>query len=52
MPQRDRAAVDVEALRIDLQRVGAGQDLSGEGLVDLHEIDVGHREPRAPQRRA
>ena len=31
---------------------GAGQDLGGEGLVELDEVHVGQREPGAAQRRA
>ncbi len=43
MPQRDRAALDVQALGVEAQLAIAGDDLGGEGLVDLDEVEV--REP-------
>ena len=47
----DRAAVDVEALLLDPQLAGAGEDLRGEGLVQLDQVDLvdasGRRSARA-----
>src|ERR1700676_789635 len=40
MPDRDRAAVDIDLLRIDAQFVAAIQDLHREGLVQFPEVDV------------
>src|SRR6185295_7443227 len=40
MAERDRAAVDVEPIGIDRQRAQAGEDLRGEGFVQLDEIDL------------
>src|SRR5439155_23456541 len=40
MPDRDRAAVDVEPLGIDAEPVAAVDHLDGERLVQLPEIDV------------
>src|SRR3954447_24078548 len=37
---RDAAAVDVELLGIDLERVAAVDDLAGERLVELPQADV------------
>ena len=36
----DRAAVDVELLLVDAELAGAGEDLGGEGLVELDQVDV------------
>ena len=36
----DRAAVDVEALLVDAELAGAGEDLGGEGLVELDQVDL------------
>src|SRR5689334_11360344 len=38
--ERDRAAVDVQPLLVDAELAGAGDDLRGEGLVQLDEVDV------------
>lgn len=40
MPQRDGAAIDVEALRIRVQSLQPGQRYRSEGLVDLVQINV------------
>ena len=40
----DRAAVDVEPLLVDPQLAGAGEDLGGEGLVQLDQVDLVERE--------
>src|SRR6476646_8444021 len=40
MPDRDRAAIDVVFRRIDAELVAAVEALTGEGLVELPEIDV------------
>ncbi len=47
MAERDRAAVDVGLLAIEAQLLLDGQILAGERLVDLDQVDVGQREPRA-----
>src|SRR5262245_13617308 len=49
MADRDRAAVDVELLLGNAELVAAVEDLHGEGLVQLPEIDVVHLEPEALQ---
>ena len=36
----DRAAVDVEPLLLDAELAGAGEDLGGEGLVELDQVDL------------
>ena len=36
----DRAAVDVELLLVDAELAGAGEDLGGEGLVELDQVDL------------
>ena len=41
MADRDRAAIDVDLLGIDAERVAAIERLRGEGLVQLPEVDVG-----------
>ena len=45
MAERDGAAVDVESCGIDVELEEAGEHLSGEGFVELDQIDVGEREP-------
>src|SRR5262249_23251112 len=46
MAQRDRAAVDVHLVAVELQRLLAREVLRGERLVDLEQVDVPEREPR------
>src|SRR5215813_3001154 len=41
MADRDRAAIDVELVRIDAELVAAVDHLHGIGLVELPEVDVG-----------
>ena len=41
MAERDRAAVGVDALRVDVERADGGQGDAREGLVDLPQVDVG-----------
>ena len=36
----DRAAVDVQPLLLDAELAGAGQDLRGESLVQLDQVDL------------
>src|SRR5881396_909714 len=43
---RDRAAVRVELLGVDAEAVAAVDDLRGEGLVQLDDVDVLELEPR------
>ena len=38
--ERDGAAVDVEAVLVDAELARAGEDLSGERLVDLDQVDL------------
>ncbi len=45
MPERDRAAVDVQTIGIDRQFAQAGEHLRGERLVQLHEIHLLEGEP-------
>src|SRR5436190_12873434 len=45
MSERDRATVYVQPLLVDTQLSGACQDLSGERLVDLDQVDVLERHP-------
>ena len=45
MAERDRAAVDVEPIRIDRQLAQAREHLRGERLVQLDEIDLIERQP-------
>ena len=40
MAEGDRAAVDVELLLVDAELADAGEDLGGEGLVDLDQVDL------------
>ncbi len=47
--ERDGAAVDVQAIGIDVEFAEAGQDLHGEGLVQFDEIDVLERQAEAGQ---
>src|SRR5207248_10054712 len=49
VPDRDRAAVDVQVRRIEAERVAAVDDLRGEGLVQLPDVDVLYRQPMALQ---
>ena len=44
MAERDRAAVDVQPLRIDRQLLQAREHLRGERLVQLDEIDLIERQ--------
>src|SRR4051794_35592402 len=46
----DRAAVDVEPLFVDPELTGAGEDLGGERLVDLDQVDVVEREAGVGER--
>ena len=45
MPERDRAAVDVQAIGVDRQFTQAGERLRGECFVQLDQIDLIEREP-------
>ena len=47
MADRDAAAIDVELVGIDAERVAAIERLAGEGLVDLPQPDVVDREAGA-----
>ena len=40
MAERDGAAVDVEALAIEMEFAIAGQHLGGKGFVELDEIEI------------
>jgi hypothetical protein len=40
MPERDGAAVDVEPVDVDAERLRRSQRLNGECLVDLEQVDV------------
>ena len=40
MAERDRAAVDVQLLAVEAELADDAEDLPGEGLVDLAEVDV------------
>ena len=40
MPEGDRPSVDVELVPLDAQMAGGWDHLSGEGLVDLDQVDV------------
>ena len=40
MAEGDGAAVDVDALGVEVQRADDGQGLGGEGLVEFDEADV------------
>src|SRR3989442_6096275 len=46
---RDRAAVPVELLRVEAEPVATVDDLRGEGLVQLPDVDVADLEARAPE---
>src|SRR3954451_1544991 len=46
----DRAAVDVEPLFVDPELPGAGEDLGGEGLVQLDQVDLVDRQAGVLQR--
>src|SRR5829696_7371313 len=46
MAERDAAAANVHAVAIELQLTLARDDLRGERLVDLDQIDVGEGQPR------
>ena len=50
--ERDRAAVHVQPLAVDAQLAHAREHLGGEGLVQLHEVDVRDVEPGAFERAA
>ncbi len=52
MSQSDRTAVDVDLGQVDLKPFGTAQQLRGERLVDLVEIDLIRREPSLAQHRA
>ena len=55
MTERDRAALDADPLRVQGERVAAGQHLPGERLVELDHLDVveaRRRRGRAPARTA
>src|SRR5437762_13871701 len=49
MPERDRAAVHVDTISIELELPLDGEILTGERLVDLDEIDVVERQTGARQ---
>ena len=49
--ERDGAAVDVHARRIDAELAHDRERLRGEGFVQLEEIDLSTRQPRALERR-
>src|SRR4029077_4706279 len=40
MAEGDGTAVDVEPLLVDAELTGAGEDLGGEGLVELDQVDL------------
>src|SRR3954447_19226876 len=40
VPERDRAAVDVDAVHVRLELAAPGRDNGGERLVDLDQVDV------------
>ena len=44
MAQRDRAAIGVDLLQVDVQLLGPCQHHRGEGLVDLDNVDIVHRQ--------
>jgi len=46
MTERDGAAIDVDALGIDAERLDDGERLRGEGLVELDHVDLVEREAR------
>ena len=46
MAERDRAAVDVDLRRIDVERLQEAQHHRGERFVDLEQIDVGDAHAR------
>src|SRR5262245_12761173 len=52
MSERDRAAVDVDAAEIEREVPGTGDDLGGERLVQLDQIDVRQPELRLVEKRA
>ena len=43
MAHRDRAAVDVDLVGVEVERLPEAQHDGGEGLVDLEEVDVVER---------
>ena len=49
MPQRDRAAIDIDALHVGVQLALPRQHDRRESLVDLEQIDVVDRQSRARQ---
>ena len=52
MPDRDRASIDVDALRIEVGPLSnARERLSGEGLVELDHFHITPRDTRARERR-
>src|SRR6185312_6267047 len=46
----ERATVDVEAFLVDAQLADAGEDLGGEGLVQLDQVDLVEAEPGGGER--
>ena len=52
MAERDRAAVDVHARRIDPELAKHGDQLNRERLVDLEQIDIVKRPADLRERRA
>src|SRR5512134_1959548 len=50
--ERDRSAVDVDAAEVEGEIARAGNDLGGEGLVELDEVDVGQAELRPGEQSA
>src|SRR5579863_8856157 len=42
MAEGDCPTVDVQLRGIEMQFAVAGQDLSGEGLVEFYQVEVGH----------
>ncbi len=45
MAQRDRAAVDVDSVRVDTERAGRGDADGGKGLVQLEQVDIVDGQP-------
>ena len=52
MPERQGAALSAHPVRVELQGVAAGEDLSREGLVELDHVDLVEGQPGPVQRAA
>src|SRR4051794_22549597 len=52
MAHRDRAAIDVDLLRVELEEFSIEEDDRGESLVDLEEVDVARPHAGALQKLA